>query len=402
MRTALIVAALLVAALLLGLGWLTNGAIAAAAIGAVGLGALIGVSELVARYTDSPEKALSAWPGLLYIAVNMLAAGTAFGLADGFDLLNLAAKTQPARLLTETLVAGLGAMAFFRSAVFTVRVGSIDVAVGPASVLQVILNAVDRACDRERALPRAQFVSQLMNGVSFSKAADILPQFCFSAMQNVSVGDRQVVLDWIKLLKSDTTIEDDQKTLLLGLRLLNIVGRDVLSKTVDGLGPRIRSSLQIGLDTLLRLQRVNFATDAGPVIALCYALAQGSIAVDRATLGSAVDSIGGQPFDNEVKALLLASELLKVFGDSVVGQALEMVAPGPPPGAGAGAAGAIAAGGGGAGGAGAGGANAGGAGSGGALVGGAGPGRAGAAAAGAGGADAGGAGPGGAGWWCGC
>lgn len=173
-----------------------------------------------------------------------------------------------------------------------------------------------------------------MNGVSFTKAADILPQFCFSAMQNVSVGDRQVVLDWIKLLKSDTTVEEEQKPLLLGLRLLNIVGREVLTKTVDGLGPRIRSSLHIGLDTLLRLPRVDFAADAGPVIALCYALAQGSIAVDREALGHAVDVIGGQPFDNEVKVLLLASELLKAFGDSVVGQALEMVSPGPPSGGG--------------------------------------------------------------------
>ena len=328
MRTALVLTVLSMVAILLGLGWLTYGAIAAATIGAVGLGALVGVSELVARYTDSPEDALFAWPGLLYIAVNMLAAGAAFGLAHGFDLLDLSTKSQSARLLTETLVAGVGAMAFFRSAVFTVRVGSTDVAVGPASVLQVILNAVDRACDRERALPRAQFVSQLMNGVSFTKAADILPQFCFSAMQNVSVGDRQVVLDWIKLLKSDTTVEDDQKPLLLGLRLLNIVGREVLTKTVDGLGPQIRSSLSISVDTVLRLQRVDFARDAPAVIALCYALAQGAIAVDAAALGRVADTIGGQPFDNEVKVLLLASELLKAFGDGVVGQALKMFTPG--------------------------------------------------------------------------
>jgi hypothetical protein len=344
-RTALILAALLVAAVLLGLGWLTDGATAAAAIGTVGLGALVGVSELVARYTDSPEDALSAWPGLLYIAVNMLAAGAAFGLAHGFNLLNFTLATSPAtsqsaRLLTETLVSGLGAMAFFRSSVFTVRVGGTDVAVGPASVLQVILNAVDRACDRERALPRAQFVSQLMNGVSFTKAADILPQFCFSAMQNVSVGDRQVVLDWIKLLKSDAAVDDDQKALLLGLRLLNIVGRDVLTKTVDGLGPQIRSSLQIDLETLSRLQRVDFVRDAPAVIAICYALAQGAIAVDRAALGQLVDEIGGQPVDNEVKVLLLASELLKAFGDGVVGQALKMFAPGLPPGGRAGASGA--------------------------------------------------------------
>ena len=57
-------------------------------------------------------------------------------------------------------------------------------------------------------------------------------------------------------------------------------------------------------------------------------MAQGAIAVDAAALGRVADTIGGQPFDNEVKVLLLASELLKAFGDGVVGQALKMFTPG--------------------------------------------------------------------------
>ena len=232
----LVTAAIFIA--IFGFGWYLFGPIAAAGLGAAGLGALVGVSELVARYTDLPEDALTAWPGLLYITVNILAACAAFGLAHYGDLLNL--KDKESRLLTESLVAGIGAMAFFRSAVFTVRVGSSDVAVGPASILQVIMTAVDRACDRERARPRAEFISRLMNGVSFDAAADILPQFCFSAMQNVSVSDQQLVLEWVKQIKAAKDIGDDQKTLLLGLRLLNIVGTDVLELTINGLGPRIR------------------------------------------------------------------------------------------------------------------------------------------------------------------
>jgi hypothetical protein len=275
MQSLVIVRVLLAIVVTGGLALLFGGIVGAAAIGAIGLGALVGVSEVIARYTDSPEKALAAWPGLLYVAVNMMAAGTAFGLVHGFDLLGLAATKSPAaRLLTEALVAGLGAMAFFRSAVFTVRIGSTDVPVGPASVLQVILTAVDRACDRERALPRAEFISSLMNGVSFSAAADILPQFCFSAMQNVGVSDRQAVYDWVKQIRTDT-MEDDQKTLLLGLRLLNIVGDEVLISTVTGLGPRIRSSLRIKFDTFAALGQVEFTSAARPLAALCYALAQG-------------------------------------------------------------------------------------------------------------------------------
>jgi hypothetical protein len=116
-------------------------------------------------------------------------------LAHGFDLLGLASKKPEDRLLTESLVAGFGAMAFFRSAVFTARVGNSDIGVGPASVLQLIMNAVDRACDRARAQPRAEFISRLMSDVSFAAAADVLPQFCFSAMQNVSASDQQAIQD---------------------------------------------------------------------------------------------------------------------------------------------------------------------------------------------------------------
>jgi len=333
-KTLAAAAGILALAMALGLYLGVPGPVVIATIGAAGLGALVGISELVSRYTDSPERALFAWAGLLYIAVNILAAGTAFGLAHGFDLLKLSAQSLPARLLTEALVSGLGAMAFFRSAVFTVRVGGSDVAVGPASVLQLILNAVDRAVDRERARPRAEFISRLMNGISFNAAADVLPRFCFSAMQNVSAADQQALLDWIKVIRSDSETDDDQKSLLLGLRLLNIVGDKVLESTITGLGPRIRLSLKIGLGTLTLLNQIRFETSASPLIAICYALAQGSIAVDREELEQRVAAIGRQHFDdgvdNSVKVLLLASELLKAFGDDVVGRAVAVIAPGLP------------------------------------------------------------------------
>ena len=305
-------------------GWLVVGPIAAAVIGAAGLGALVGVSELVSRYTDSPENALLTWPGVLYVSVNVLAAASAFGLAHGFDLLHL--DEQSARLLTETLVAGVGAMAFFRSSVFTVRVGGSDLAVGPASFLQTIMNAVDRACDRKRARPRAEFISNLMQGVAFDVAAEILPQFCLSAMQNVGLAEKQLVLESIKQIKANKDIEDDQKSLLLGLQLLNVVGRDVLVSTINGLGPRIRSGLRVGLATVALLQRLRFGDATRPLVELCFALDQRSTTVEyRAHLGRIIDAIGAAQFDEEVKLLLVAIELTKAFGDDVVASALRAV-----------------------------------------------------------------------------
>jgi hypothetical protein len=260
----------------------------------------------------------------VYVSVNVLAAASAFGLAHGFDLLHL--DEQSARLLTETLVAGVGAMAFFRSSVFTVRVGGSDLAVGPASFLQTIMNAVDRACDRKRARPRAEFISNLMQGVAFDVAAEILPQFCLSAMQNVGLAEKQLVLESIKQIKANKDIEDDQKSLLLGLQLLNVVGRDVLVSTINGLGPRIRSGLRVGLATVALLQRLRFGDATRPLVELCFALDQRSATVEyRAQLGRIIGAIGAAQFDEEVKLLLVAIELTKAFGDDVVASALRAV-----------------------------------------------------------------------------
>jgi hypothetical protein len=72
-------------------------------------------------------------------------------------------------------------MAFFRSSLFTMKVGEADVAVGPGIFFQVLLHATDRACDRGRAEPRSVLAKSIMSGVLFKQARDALPSFCFRA-----------------------------------------------------------------------------------------------------------------------------------------------------------------------------------------------------------------------------
>jgi len=52
-------------------------------------------------------------------------------------------------------MAGVSAMAFFRTSLFVVRSGDRDVGVGPSGFLQIFLGAADRAVDRKRAAARA-------------------------------------------------------------------------------------------------------------------------------------------------------------------------------------------------------------------------------------------------------
>lgn len=208
---------------------------------AAGIGAFVGVTEIIARYRDAPVRALGALPAWIYVGVNAGAPLAAlwsiqvFEWTFGFDGPQEAQTAE----LVQVLAAGFGSMALFRSSLFTVRAGDTDVGIGPAGLLQILLDAADRAVDRERANPRAEAVAVIMRGVSFEKAYAALPVFCFELMQNVSVEEQERFGDKVnRLVAAD--IAPEIKTLSLGLALMNVVGETVLSSAVGSLGASIR------------------------------------------------------------------------------------------------------------------------------------------------------------------
>ncbi len=205
------------------------------------LGALVGVGELVARYRDRPHRALVQGPALLYLAINAAAAVVALILIRTFGWeFGLSAEASTAEVrFTQVLVAGLGALALFRSSLFLVRVGNQDVGVGPNSFLQIILTAADRGVDRLRAEDRAKAVQRIMKGVSYAKAKVALPTYCLALMQNLSAEDQTIFGDQIAKLQQ-SEIDDYTKALAVGLLIMTYMGEDVLVAAVDSLGPVIK------------------------------------------------------------------------------------------------------------------------------------------------------------------
>jgi hypothetical protein len=200
-------------------------------VAVVGIGALVGIGELVARYRDAPARALGNLAALVYVVLNSGAAAGALALAATFDWTFGASEPQAIRW-TRVLVAGFGAMALFRSALFTVRVGKQDVGVGPSTFLHVVLTAADRAVDRNRARARAEEVSKAMSGVDFDKAVEALPAYCFALMQNTSNEEqRSLAADVAELRRADG-MDDHARSLTLGLALMNIVGSSALVSAV--------------------------------------------------------------------------------------------------------------------------------------------------------------------------
>ena len=117
-------------------------------------------------------------------------------------------------------MAGVSAMAFFRTSLFVVRAGDRDVGVGPSGFLQIFLGAADRAADRAvdrtRARARSNAVPTVMKDVDYGKAIRVLPDYCIALMQNVPEEDQQELSRALKDLEEKPAAAS-VKALLLGL-----------------------------------------------------------------------------------------------------------------------------------------------------------------------------------------
>jgi hypothetical protein len=190
------------------------------------LGGLLGLTEILGRYSDSPTAALKSPGAFFYVLVNASASTLAL-----FLLARLVPEiTNP---ITQVLLAGLGAMAFLRSSVFKAKVGSEEVAIGPAIILDTLLKFADTQVDRGRAIDRASRIASIMQSLPLAQASTDLPQLCFALMQDLPGEIRQRVLDEITLIVTDTKRSEPMKAMEIGLVLWDRVGIGTLTGAVD-------------------------------------------------------------------------------------------------------------------------------------------------------------------------
>jgi hypothetical protein len=190
------------------------------------LGGLWGLTEILGRYSDSPTAALKSPGAFFYVLVNASASTLA---------LFLLARLVPEIInpITQVLLAGLGAMAFLRSSVFKAKVGSEEVAIGPAIILDMLLKFADAQVDRGRAIDRASRIASIIQSLPLAQAGTDLPQLCFALMQNLPSEIRQRVLDEITLIVTDTKRSEPMKAMEIGLVLWDRVGIGTLTGALD-------------------------------------------------------------------------------------------------------------------------------------------------------------------------
>lgn len=209
---------------------------------AVVLGLLLGTAELMGRYRDDPFSVFKARAAWLYVGANGVLAAIslyliqALGLSFTPDPATAAAGgTDVSAVIYDVIMAGFGGAAFFRSSVMKAKVSDTDVAIGPATVIDTLLKVTDREVDRSRAEVRAQKIAALMSNINLSQTSGLVLPFCTALMQNMSAGERESLAREARSLATDSTIDSRTKPMVVALRLVNVVGFDVLESAVDQL-----------------------------------------------------------------------------------------------------------------------------------------------------------------------
>jgi hypothetical protein len=204
-------------------------------------GALVGLAELLTRHKDYPARAAFSLPSLGYLLLNGSLSMLALLVCNLSppDFLLVAGKTLDP--LKTVLFVGFGAAAFFRSSFFKLRTPDGDISVGPGLIIEVFLRVIDDSVDRKLGERRLDDVSAIMDGVVFTKAAKTLPTYCFAALKGLSPESQQQLAIQIKTLGEATEIDDDSKSVSLGLAIMSLTGRSILKKAVDKLGPKIKA-----------------------------------------------------------------------------------------------------------------------------------------------------------------
>jgi hypothetical protein len=140
---------------------------------------------------------------------------------------------------TQTLVAGFGSMVVLRSSLLTVKVADESVSIGPAALLQIVLNSLDTAVDRLRGGSRATEAAELMANVSFQKAKVALPTLCIALLQNLPSAAQVELRRNVDLLAM-SSMSDVAKSLALGCLLMDVAGAQLLAAAIKALGAEIR------------------------------------------------------------------------------------------------------------------------------------------------------------------
>ena len=139
-------------------------------------------------------------------------------------------STDPLQKLFGAFAAGFGAMVILRVKFFTIKSeGGEEISIGPGSVLDALVNYIDRQIDRSRAIERTELIKEVMEGIDFDKVKFYASTLILGSMQNLSGKDEEELGTGIKDIE-ETPVSPQEKSYALGFLMLDFMGENFLRK----------------------------------------------------------------------------------------------------------------------------------------------------------------------------
>jgi hypothetical protein len=147
-------------------------------LAAAGIGGILGWAEIAQRYSDTPIGVLLWPPAWLYIGTNVAASVAALAIVRSLDW-TFGQTDLTTRETVQVLVAGFGAMALFRTRLFTAGQsastdGDVRFLWSPATVLEGILRIADREARKTQGRKRLRAVRSLRR-ITWEQAKELPP-----------------------------------------------------------------------------------------------------------------------------------------------------------------------------------------------------------------------------------
>jgi len=196
------------------------------------LAGFVGLAELVGRYRSDPayvlRRTLGAW---VYILINVLAGVGALLLIRALNW--RLGQTEHVELW-QVLVAGFGAIAFFRSSFFVAKIGGASVGIGPSLVLGALLDACDREVDRKSAEKMSEVMDdKALDGLDPDSVMYALPVLSLALMQNFPSGEQAQLGAELAGIRNDETMTEQAKMLAVLVQLAKYLSGNVVMNVLN-------------------------------------------------------------------------------------------------------------------------------------------------------------------------
>jgi hypothetical protein len=198
------------------------------------VGALVGVTEILMRFRDEPLWAVNSGPGTVYAVLNGLGSVLAFCLIRYLDIWFGATPDSAIGNVLQVLTAGVGAMSFLRSGIFISKAsaGDADIALGPAVVLQRILDVLSNQVDRQRAVERDRFIATVAQRLGSGSELTEFAAYAMALMQTLTKEAENSIGEALREIQAGSW-SPLRKNQIAALLLLNCVGEDALRAALE-------------------------------------------------------------------------------------------------------------------------------------------------------------------------